>query len=97
LTAHRELTKPWYGTARWKKRRKYQLATEPRCKMCLDIGRVTAASVADHVIPHKGDEALFWNGALQSLCKPCHDSSKQSEERTGRKRVRIGVTGWPEE
>lgn len=55
------------------------------------------ANVVDHIIPHKLKEAidsqdevriekaraLFWDSAgnWQSLCKPCHDSVKQSEER----------------
>ena len=46
-------------------------------------GRVTAASVADHVEPHRGDPVKF-EGPLQSLCASCHSSIKQSLERTGR-------------
>lgn len=45
--------------------------------MCLADGRTTAASVVDHKIPHKGDDALFWDETNhQSLCKPCHDGRK---------------------
>ncbi|MCR5874378.1 hypothetical protein LRS10_09505 [Phenylobacterium sp. J426] len=73
----------WYKTARWRVRRAAQLTNEPLCRMCLKAGRVTAATVADHVIPHKGDERLFWTGELQSLCKPHHDGAKQAEERRG--------------
>ena len=51
--------------------------------------------IADHIEPHKGDEAKFWNNRLQALCKRCHDSDKQSEERTGRKVVYYGADGWP--
>lgn len=46
-------------------------------------GRVTAATVADHVTPHRGDPALF-AGPLQSLCGPCHSSWKQQMEKSGR-------------
>lgn len=49
--------------------------------MCLEHDDVTPAIIADHVIPHKGDEELFWHGALQSLCEPCHNKWKQIEER----------------
>jgi hypothetical protein len=27
--------------------------------------------------PHRGDVNKFWLGPFQSLCKPCHDSSKR--------------------
>lgn len=84
----------WYRTSKWRRRRAKQLAMEPLCRMCAARGRVTPASVADHVIPHRGDEHLFWHGELQSLCKPCHDSDKQAMER-GRTRVRVGLDGYP--
>ena len=38
--------------------------------------------VADHITPHRGDAAMFWDvGNAQCLCKPCHDRIKQREER----------------
>lgn len=52
--------------------------------MCKQVGRVTAATVVDHIKPHRGDESLFYDAAnLQSLCKPCHDRHKQRQEHTG--------------
>lgn len=79
-----------YNTARWKGpngRRARQLQTEPLCRFCKQQGRVTPATVADHVIPHKGDEDLFWNGELQSLCDQepwrCHSRRKQKIEALG--------------
>lgn len=75
-----------YDTARWKVLRLEQLDAEPFCEYCKEEGRVRAATIADHVVPHKGDEELFFNGKLRSLCAPCHDSVKQSEERTGRRK-----------
>lgn len=51
--------------------------------MCRADGRLTAATVADHVAPHRGDAAAFWRGELQSLCKACHDGRKQQAERLG--------------
>lgn len=65
--------------------------------MCADEGRITAATVCDHIKPHKGDAFLFWNGPFQSLCKHCHDRHKQSEERTGKAKPIIGLDGWPVE
>ena len=56
---------------------------------------MVAATVADHVEPHRGDHDKFWHGRLQSLCKPCHDRDKQREENGGRAIVAIGCDGWP--
>lgn len=47
-------------------------------------GIVEPATVVDHVIPHEGDEVLFWDESnWQSLCKTCHDSAKQTLEKSG--------------
>lgn len=73
----------WYKTAGWRKRRAYQLKQHPLCQECEKLGRIVPATVADHVEPHRGDPEKFWNGTLQSLCKPCHDRHKQSEEKGG--------------
>lgn len=62
---------------RWRCHRQTYLQAHPLCVMCLDAGRVVAASVVDHKTPHRGDEALFWDETNhQALCKPCHDSAK---------------------
>lgn len=77
---------PWhhlYNTRRWKLRRKQQLESKPLCAFCMDMGKIIPASVADHVIAHKGDEDLFFEGELQSLCKHCHDRHKQRQEKAG--------------
>jgi len=67
---------------RWRKRREQQLRDHPLCARCVEMGIVKAARIADHVTPHRGDPALF-EGPLQSLCKECHDSAKQSQEKGG--------------
>ena len=72
-----------YNNRRWHARRKQQLQQQPLCALCLQDHRVTAATVADHITPHKGDYNLFWHGALQSLCNPCHNSLKQHVEKHG--------------
>jgi hypothetical protein len=41
----------WYCTASWARRRAHQLMIEPLCRLCLEAGRVTPATVADHVTP----------------------------------------------
>lgn len=45
---------------------------------------MTLAKVADHVVPHRGDDELFWDGDLQSLCVSCHSRHKQRYEKSGR-------------
>lgn len=76
-----------YNTKRWKTRRARQLAYEPLCRMCAQAKRLTPATVADHVVPHRGDETLFFDGELQSLCDAypwrCHSSRKQKIEALG--------------
>lgn len=53
--------------------------------MCEAQGRATAATVVDHITPHKRDTALFWDKAnWQPLCAPCHNSTKQRMEKSGR-------------
>ncbi len=75
----------WYKTSRWRAIAKHQLAIEPLCATCLAAGRITAATVCDHVEPHRGDADKFWNGPFQSLCDEapwrCHSRVKQLEER----------------
>lgn len=73
---YRAKTKPWYGTAQWKRRRQAQLDAEPLCWMCERDGRVTRATVADHDPPHRGDWDAFATGPLRSLCKRHHDGEK---------------------
>jgi 5-methylcytosine-specific restriction protein A len=86
----------WYKAKAWRVLRLQQLRTEPLCRMCRDEGRVTAANVVDHMVPHRGDHVLFHDPAnLQSLCKPCHDRHAQSRDRTGKLRPVIGLDGWP--
>lgn len=72
-----------YSTVAWKAKRLTQLTAYPLCRLCEASALVVGAVIADHIEPHKGDLHLFWNGELQSLCKRCHDSAKQRQERGG--------------
>ncbi|AXQ93192.1 HNH endonuclease [Cereibacter sphaeroides] len=85
---HRDETQPWrrwYKTARWQRLRWSVLVRDLFTCQREGCGRLeadTSLLVADHKIPHRGDEALFWDAAnLQCLCKTCHDRDKQREER----------------
>src|SRR5262245_41418304 len=83
-----------YKTARWEKRARMQMQLQPLCKFCSDRGVVTAAKIADHIIPHRGDYKLFWFGELQSLCSPCHSGRKAQLEHKGYVSD-IGSDGFP--
>jgi 5-methylcytosine-specific restriction endonuclease McrA len=73
-------TKRGYGY-KWQQARAGYLMKHPLCAYCERLGRVTAATVVDHCVPHRGDMKLFWDSAnWQPLCKPCHDGQKQREE-----------------
>ena len=86
---------PRYNTARWRCIRARQLTEHPYCRYCQDAGRVSIATVADHIVPHRGDAQLFWDTSnLQSLCAPCHSATKQAQENV---QEATGLDGWPEE
>ncbi len=86
-----------YGSPVWTAMSRAQRQAEPLCRMCMAEGRVTAGEVADHVIPHKGDEVMFWTGELQTLCAPCHNGPKQLIEKRGYDTRVSALTGWPED
>lgn len=83
-----------YKTARWQRIREAQLALQPLCERCLAMDVVEEATVVHHAVPHRGDEAAFWAGPFESLCKPHHDSEGQRED-LGQTIVRFGADGWP--
>ncbi|MFN6976562.1 MAG: HNH endonuclease [Gemmobacter sp.] len=70
----------------------YEAAPAAEARVLLAAGRADLVKgrapemVADHVVPHRGNEALFWAETnLQCLCRTCHDSAKQRQERGGRR------------
>ena len=71
----------WYNKARWHRLRDAQLRRRSLCEMCWADNRVTIAVACDHIVPHKGDESLFWDiENLQSLCTIHHNATKQIVE-----------------
>lgn len=80
---------------RWQKAREGWLRRHPLCEYCKRQGKVTLATIMDHIKPHRGDLELFWDRTnWQSLCKDCHDSIKAAEERSGRT-PGCGLDGLP--
>lgn len=86
-----------YG-GRWQRERLLFLQRNPLCVMCKREDRITAATVVDHITPHKGNHALLWDWSnWQPLCKQHHNRDKQAIDRGGQPRQRIGTDGWPVE
>ena len=51
------------------------------CVECEKQGKLTQATVVDHIVPHRGDQKLFWDESnWQPLCKPCHDKKTWNED-----------------
>lgn len=56
---------------------------------------MVAATVVDHIIPHRGNDEFFWSvDNWQSLCEHHHNSEKAIVEARGFS-DRIGLDGWP--
>lgn len=67
--------------SQWRKARKGYLRKHPVCVQCLEEGQVIEATIVDHIIPHKGDKALFWDSSnWQPLCKRHHDIKTVKED-----------------
>ena len=68
--------------SKWRKARETYLRSNPLCVMCKEQGKVEVANVVNHIIPHKGDKALFWDRSnWQAVCKFHHDSTIQRQEK----------------
>lgn len=66
---------------KWQKAREGYLAKHPFCSECEKQGLKVLATDVDHIIPHKGDKALFWDSSnWQALCHECHSRKTQKED-----------------
>ena len=78
-------SKQWhwmYSLPVWERLRESQLLREPWCAECAKRGDRVRATVADHIVPHRGDMKRFTDpDNLQSLCKRCHDRKTWREQR----------------
>jgi 5-methylcytosine-specific restriction endonuclease McrA len=85
-----------YKTALWQTLRAQiltrDLYTCQRCGCRLTQGRSRPTdAVVNHITPHKGSVDLFSDpDNLEAVCKQCHDSRIQGEERG----TTIGPDGW---
>ena len=98
--------KPWDHGGRSADRRGYGrqhrqlreqlLREEPLCRICVAKGRVTPATIADHVKPISQGGAIHDINNLQPVCFDCHND-KTLRDQGKRVRARISPSGWPEE
>ncbi len=97
-----------YGS-KWNKARLAFLQQHPLCVMCRKQGRLTPATVVDHIVPHKLRDAinsndsaaikaarrLFWGTKnWQPLCASHHNSTKQRIEKHA-KEIGCDANGVP--
>ena len=70
----------WWSNAKKTGVRDRFLRRNPLCAECMRAGRTVAATVVDHVVPHKGDRRLMRDiGNMQSLCDSCHNAKSARE------------------
>ncbi|WP_312072141.1 HNH endonuclease signature motif containing protein [Anaerotignum propionicum] len=68
--------------SRWRKARARFLKDHPLCVKCKEEGILVKATVVDHIVPHRGDQRLFWDESnWQPLCKKCHDKKTMTEDK----------------
>lgn len=88
--AYRDAAQPWrrwYKTARWQRVRlgvirRDKYTCQQTGALCIGKHPAPNSPVVDHIVPHRGDEALFWDESnLQTVSKEFHDREKQRIER----------------
>ena len=60
---------------------------DPLCAECRKVGRVTPATLRDHIIP-LAEGGVDDESNEQGLCAECHDIKSQTEALRGRTKVR---------
>jgi 5-methylcytosine-specific restriction protein A len=72
-----------YGP-RWRRARASFLARHPLCVRCQAAGCLEPSTTVDHIVPHRGNQQLFWDEAnWAAMCKRCHDAKTAREGRWG--------------
>lgn len=79
--------KKWYDLAEWRRLRHLTFARDRyTCQMCGALQGDTSKLTCDHIRPHRGNRAMFFDPEnLQTLCtEPCHVQHKQAQEQATR-------------
>ena len=84
----------FYCSREWRETRKIQLERFPLCAECAKDGRVTPATIVDHIKPIRDGGARLDLDNLQSLCWACHSRKSVEEGSRFGKRVRKDEDEW---
>ena len=92
----------WYQTTTWRDMRRRVLRAQPYCVYCKEKGILAKATIADHIIPHKGRWGMFANmHNLQGLCASCHSGYKRKLDNLHKRvdkqmdeRYKVDSSGW---
>jgi 5-methylcytosine-specific restriction protein A len=68
-----------YDTTRWRNARKYHLLLNPLCVECKKAGRITEATVLDHILRVNAGGEFWDSNNWQGLCSPCHNRKSAKE------------------
>src|SRR4029453_4795115 len=98
---HRELRRPWAsavpidrGTSHQNRKwREALFARTPLCAHCRAKGRMTVATIRDHILPlaHGGIEDV---DNTEALCAGCHAIKTQRDAQRGRRLARAVLWFW---
>jgi 5-methylcytosine-specific restriction protein A len=69
----------FYQSEEWKATRRRKLQITPLCEECMRLGKLTKATMVDHIKPIKEGGSPLDQDNLQSLCWSCH-SRKSAQE-----------------
>ena len=69
----------FYNSSAWRKLRARFLIEHPFCVECRKNGKLTKATVVDHVVPIRQGGPAFEENNLQALCASCHGSKSIKE------------------
>lgn len=65
----------------WRQAALRYLRENPLCAACKRKGLLELATEVDHIVPHKGDQKLFWDRKnWQGLSKRCHSIKTATED-----------------
>ena len=80
-----DIARKWLYSRRYRGAAAKFKQDHPFCVECYKQGIVKPGTILDHIIPHEGDEQLFWDvNNWQHLCNDCHEE-KHKNDRWGRK------------
>ena len=69
-----------YNTPEWKAYVKRFRRENPLCVECLKEGKTSPTWAVDHIVPHGGNERLFWSTKNhQALCREHHNKKSHGE------------------